>query len=269
MIHKLIFFIFVSFLVSFTHAEETDWKAKVLAQKGGSFPNLKETTLSYKGTFNNIIPAGKVNFIFNKTDKRYKQYYISQCYGGSTFKFLRYKFDMTSFASASTLMPKYMVANETDDKGTDKITNKFTSNSVTNTEVSTSKKTKKVTTKIKTYAGLPLHDAITGIMFIRKQKLDVGDKIYLCAHPFNSPYFCTVTVLAKEKFDKKDAIKLDVALRKIDRKTGDLLPYTKVKTTTIWVSDDAQRIPLEFRVAVTLGNKFKIGSARLKLTSNK
>lgn len=267
--HTLILFILASFLTLSANAKEVDWKAKVRAQKSGTFPNLKETTLSFKGSFNNIIPAGKVNFVFNRDDKRYKQYYISQCYGGSTFKLLKYKFDMTSFASSSTLKPMVMVANEFDEKGSDKVTNKFSGNSVVHTKVSKSNKTKKSKTSTKRYSGLPLHDALTGILFIRKQKLKVGEKIYLCAHPFNTPYFCTVTVLGKEKLNKRAAIKLDVALRKIDRKTGKLLPYTKMKKTTIWVSDDAQRIPLEFRVEVKLGNKLKIGSVRLKLVSSK
>ncbi len=44
-------------------------------------------------------------------------------------------------------------------------------------------------------------------------------------------------------------------MRKIDRATHELQPYKKLKKPgTIWLSDDAERIPLELRAAVYIGD---------------
>ena len=55
-----------------------------------------------------------------------------------------------------------------------------------------------------------------------------------------------------------------MGMRKIDRKTLELLPYKKLKRdATLWLSDDADRIPLELRAAVF------IGDIRATLTSHR
>jgi hypothetical protein len=44
-------------------------------------------------------------------------------------------------------------------------------------------------------------------------------------------------------------------MRKIDRKTLELLPYKKMQSdATLWLSDDDARIPVEFRAAVFIGD---------------
>lgn len=247
-------------------ADSLDWKTLANAEKFGKFPPLKPIKLVYKGTFNNLITAGRASFIYNRQDQRYKNYYLSQCYGKSTTPLVPYVFDMTSFASKKTLMPRILVANEKDDKESDFIKNNFTSSSVKHSKVTKSIKSgKTLKTKSSKYSGIAMHDILTGMMFIRSQDLSPGKKFHLCVHPFATPYFCTVTVLKKEQMQGKNAIKMDVALRKVDSKTGALLPYKKMKKATIWVSDDSLRIPLEFRVEVKLANKLKIGSVRLTL----
>ena len=44
-------------------------------------------------------------------------------------------------------------------------------------------------------------------------------------------------------------------MRKIDRKTLELLPYKKLKQDAhLWLSDDADRIPIELRAAAFIGD---------------
>ena len=74
-----------------------------------------------------------------------------------------------------------------------------------------------------------------------------------------------ITVLGKEKHNGKNCIKLDIALRKIDKKDGSLGEYKKLKKATLWLTDDPYRIPLELRVGIKLANHLNIGSARLNL----
>jgi hypothetical protein len=47
-----------------------------------------------------------------------------------------------------------------------------------------------------------------------------------------------------------------VKIRKIDRTTLDLSSYKKMKTSTIWISDDALRLPLEMHAEIFVGYMF-------------
>jgi type II secretory pathway pseudopilin PulG len=69
------------------------------------------------------------------------------------------------------------------------------------------------------------------------------------------PYTPKVKVEAREKHHGRDALPLSFGLRKIDRTTHELAPYKKLKKpVTLWLSDDADRVPLELRAAVYTGD---------------
>ena len=54
--------------------------------------------------------------------------------------------------------------------------------------------------------------------------------------------------------DRK-TIRLSVGMQKIDRKTLELRPYKKMKRDAmLWLSDDDDRIPVELRAAVFIGD---------------
>jgi hypothetical protein len=93
------------------------------------------------------------------------------------------------------------------------------------------------------------------MLFVRGQRLAPGDNIALVAQPFKTPYLVRVRVVAREQHNDRPAIRLSVAMRKIDRATLELRPYRKMRRdATLWLSDDAVRIPLELRAAVFIGD---------------
>ena len=95
----------------------------------------------------------------------------------------------------------------------------------------------------------------SAILWIRSQRLAPGDDHTLLLLPFKSPYLLNVKVEAKEQHLGRDALRLSVALRKIDRKSLTLGNYKKLrKPVTVWLSDDADRIPIELRAAVYIGD---------------
>jgi hypothetical protein len=96
-------------------------------------------------------------------------------------------------------------------------------------------------------------DAFSIMLFMRSQSLRTGDTITQVIHPFKSPYLANVSVIGREKMHGKDAIKLSIALEKI-KPDLTLKPYSKMKTATLWISDDQHRIPLELRVAAFIGD---------------
>ncbi|NJM38710.1 MAG: DUF3108 domain-containing protein [Akkermansiaceae bacterium] len=118
--------------------------------------------------------------------------------------------------------------------------------------------------KDRTFSFTPIFDAFSAMLHIRSQKLDDGDNITLVICPFDSPYLLRVKVLAHEVHHGRDAIRLSLGMRKIDRKTLELLPYKKLKKdATLWLSNDADRVPIELRAAVF------IGDVRATLTNQK
>ena len=100
----------------------------------------------------------------------------------------------------------------------------------------------------------PMHDVFSAMLQVRSHKLATGDKLVLPILPFDKPYLLRVQVLGREKFAGRDPIELSVALQKIDPATKTLLPYAKMKSTTLWLSDDANRIPVERRSEVFIGD---------------
>lgn len=253
------------FLTAFSGSAE-EWETKVKNQKLGAHPLPQPVQLTYQATFANVVKSGKISFIFGKKDKRYPHFYISQSYGGSSFKQFPYQYDMTSFINPKTLKPRLLVANESDDDEKVKIFNTYNSKSVEHKKTTTTFKTGKVEDKAHTFSGLPIHDPLSAMLFLRSQKLHVGDKTYLCVHPFASPYFATVEVVKKEMHMGQACIKIDLALRKIDKKTKHLKAYKKLKKATIWLTDDQKRLPVEYKIEVNIAG-FTFGYVRLKLAT--
>ena len=66
--------------------------------------------------------------------------------------------------------------------------------------------------------------------------------------------FSEITVLGREKHNGRACIKLDVKLQKIDKDTMHLKSYKKLKKATLWISDDADRIMVELRSEVFIGD---------------
>jgi len=195
-----------------TSASAQDWIKTLSNPRAAAFPKLKPIQLTYQAKFNNLLKAGKISFIFDKPDKRYPNYYISQAYGGSAISQLPYSFTMTSFSSRKTLLPKLVIINEKDRKESDDITNKYSSRNVSHKKTTTKLSNKAKTPQSHTFNAPYVHDFLTTMLYLRSQKLNKGTSYKLCVHPFSSPYLATITVLGREKYLGRNTIKLDVAL---------------------------------------------------------
>lgn len=114
------------------------------------------------------------------------------------------------------------------------------------------------------FSFTPVHDIFSSMLFVRGRKLDNGDNLSFVIQPGDDPYLVRAHVDNREDHDGHAAIRLTVKMLKIDSTSLELLPYKKLKEATLWLSDDADRIPLEIRagvfigdVRVTLANKAK------------
>lgn len=234
-----------------------DWKADVTPATLGPHPKLAPQEFDYRLSWNGMVDAGKLTFTFGKPDPKFPSDYVSRVNGGSSgiaSKLYDYKIAMISRLDPATLKPRAFVGVQ--DEGKEVVTTRST---WAGTQVSTEHVTKVAKTGAESkldskFVFTPVHDVVSAMLHVRSYKLANGDKLVLPLMPFNRPYLMRIEVLGREKFENRDTIKLSVALQKIEPKTKTLLPYKKMKSSTLWLSDDANRIPVELRSEVFIGD---------------
>ena len=149
----------------------------------------------------------------------------------------------------------YFRSDEKDHEESIQTTNRYQQNSVSSEETTVNNQSKKVANRAQKFPHGPARDLFSAILYIRSQKLAVGEEHTLLLLPFFSPYLLHVRSEAHEKHQGREAIRLKFSLRKIDNKTYALKPYKKLKRpVTVWFTNDADRIPLEIRADVFIGD---------------
>lgn len=109
----------------------------------------------------------------------------------------------------------------------------------------------------------PMRDMVSAMLFIRSQPLDPGDKIGLIAFPGDNPFLVETKVLRREEIEiggvRRPALLLELRLHRIVDKgedAGKLEPHAKFRSGRVWISDDADRIPLRAEVNIFIGYVF-------------
>lgn len=230
------------------------WQKEANVPKNGSLKKISPTKLSYDLSWNGKLKAGNMAIIFGKKDPKYPKHFICQGYGGSSgwaHALFPFQFNYISFQNPRTLRPILFVGSE---KERDKLTKqeyRFTSKGVTGSE----KKTRggKVSTTKESYPYPNSLDLFSGLLQIRSMPLKNGDKVVMPFHPVATPYLSRIKVLGRYTHRGRKCIKLDISMEKIDDKMQ-LKAYKKLKSATVWLSDDEWRIPIEIRAAVYVGD---------------
>jgi hypothetical protein len=243
------------------------WKSELTSSEPGPFPKLSPTALDLAVSWNGMIKAGTVRVEFAPPDVRKTGNLIVRSTAasqGAAATLFPYQTSFWSEMDSSSLLPQLFHASETDDQEKIDTTVRYFPTRVESQEISKTLKTGKTTRTDRTFDFAPVFDIFSAMLHVRSQKLDPGDRITLVVRPFGTSYLLNVNVIGRERHQGRDAIRLSVGMRKIDRKTLELLPYKKLKRdATFWLSDDAERIPLEMRAAVF------IGDIRATLTSHR
>lgn len=107
----------------------------------------------------------------------------------------------------------------------------------------------------------PARDLFSGLLFLRSQRLAVGDSVSAIIFPGDSPFLVELRVLGTGPLAaagvKWDAIRLELRLRKINlKKDFRLEPHGKFRNGTVWLSNDADRIPLRVELELFIGYVF-------------
>jgi len=244
-------------LLLFSSIAHGSWETDISSYASGKNSPFKPEKLEYKMSWNGAINSGKLTIDFGKSDKLYPKIFLSHAYGRSTglaYALFPYTFTFTSFAKLSDHRPLVFVATEKDDKEVVDTKSSYKKPGIHYKSTTTLHKSKKKIPRSHSFAAKAVHDPLTAMLAIRKQPLTKGSIIHLCCHPFASPYLIKITVIGREKHLSYDCIKLDIRIQKINKKSGKLLTYKKLKKATMWITDDGQRIPVELRSKVFIGD---------------
>ena len=234
-----------------------DWKAEVTPAKLGPTPNLVPQEFVYRLSWKGMVDAGKLTFTFGARDPKHPSDYAARVNGGSSglaSKLYHHKVSLISRLDPATLRPRVSVGIQDEGDETASTRNTWAGAVVSSERTITITKNGKSATANSEFRFTPVHDMVSAMLHVRSQKLDDGDTLVMPMLPFDKPYLVRIQVLGREKFADRDTIKLSVGLEKIDPATKVLLPYKKLKSATIWLSDDANRIPVEIRSEVFIGD---------------
>lgn len=254
---------FLRFLLSLALATATlradpEWVKEITSPTVGTHPAIESSKLEFSLSWKGIVQAGYLDIEIAPKEISKPGYLVIKSSGysqGFAKKLFPYSHSYWSEIVPGTLESRYFQSTETDSKEKTVTTNQYNPSKVEIEEITTRTSTSKKTTLTETFTQPDVRDLFSAILFVRSQKLDVGDSHTMLILPFKSPYLLKVSVDAKEKHEGKDAIRLSFALRKINLKTHELVAYKKLKKpVTLWLSDDTDRIPLELRASVYIGD---------------
>lgn len=233
-------------------------KGELSPAKPGGHPAIPSSTLDFTLCWKGMVKAGTLRMEFGpKSVKKPGVFVIRSTASslGAAATLFPYSHSYWSEISPRTLGSSYFHATVKDGEESVVTTNRYTAAKVDVREVTTVTATGAVSTQAFSFPYGPARDMFSAILYVSSQKLDPGKEHTLLLVPFTSPYLLKVRVEAKEKHHGRDALRLSFGFRKIDRTTHDLLPYRKLKKpVTLWLSDDADRVPLELRAAVYIGD---------------
>lgn len=235
-----------------------EWKDQLTSPTPGKWPRLAPCLLDFQLSWKGMLDAGRMRMEFSPRDAVKPGLLVVRSFSASTggaAVLFPYQSHSWSEVHPSTLRPRFFQSTETDHRETVTTTNRYFSDRVESTEVAKSFKRKIPTHTARTFRHDPVFDIYSAMLHIRSRKLADGERIALLVQPYTNPYLVNVSVAGREIHAGRKTIRLTVGMRKIHRRTLELLPYKKMKThASLWLSDDADRIPVEFRAAVFIGD---------------
>jgi len=250
--------LFLSFAPALLAAEEPAWKKELTSPAPGPYPPVPASVLNLQVSWKGLINAGKLRLEFAPPNPNKPDTFVVRSSATSLGPAaLLFPYQSTSWSelNPASLRPRLFHAVETDRKESATTTTRYFADHLEFLESTQLLDNGSTSEKNRVFKFSPVFDIFSAMLHVRSQKLAPGDQISLVVHPFGTPYLLRVIVREREVHLQRKTIRLSVGMRKIDRKTLELLPYKKMKSAaTLWLSDDAERIPVEFRAAVFIGD---------------
>lgn len=236
---------------------EPEWMKNVTRVPPGGHANLRPVSLEYTLAWNNRVNAGKFEVSIARSGTKSPKF-VGDASGRST-GFARvlwpYDFRARSIVDESSLRPITFRLSEQERNEQNSYDILFESKRQVFTTTSRKKdeEAKMATTKFRFDFG---QDVLSSAFYLRSHALEQGDEISMVVTPFNRPYLAKMKVMGRETREVRgknySTIVLDAKVEKVHRDLS-TSSYEKVKKTTLWVTDDEYRIPLELQSDISVG----------------
>ena len=234
------------------------WKQQLTSPAPGPWPALPPGVLDFRVSWKGILNSGKLRMEFAPKNAQKPGALVIRSSAtslGAAAAFFPYQGDYWSELDPVTLQPRLFHSVETDKRETVTDSARWLQGRVESHELTKSSGKGDAKSKDRTFRFTPVFDIFSAILHIRSQNLAQDDRINLVIHPFNNPYLLQIQVIGRENHLDRETIRLSLGMRKIDRDTLELKPYKKIKrAATLWLSDDADRIPVEIRADISVGD---------------
>lgn len=231
------------------------WVKELTKTPPGASIQVPPCEITYELGWNNWITAGKAALTVRESGP-YWRADATAASTGFARKLWQYDCRMTSVIARETIRPIYLSHRETDSEETCRYKATFEPRRVvTETTVTPTHGVARTSSAVCPHG--PMDDLLSVILYVRSQELTPGKSITRVVQPWDKPYLTTFEVMGRETLrvggQERPCIKVRVKIRKIDRETLELSSYKKMKTSTIWISDDALRLPIEMHAEVFVG----------------
>jgi uncharacterized protein DUF3108 len=242
-----------AFLSASTHA--ASWQATVNEGPPGDFPAPRPLEARYHIGWGGLTAATAETYFSRPLAERFQLEGAGRTVGLARILW-RYDVNYRSVTNAATLRP--IESNQTETYRSKKIQTHlvFTNAGVRRTRNETPGAD---TSKTREFDFPNLFDLLSSLLYLRSQPLKDGSVYRVVVYPATSAYLATFTVTGREKISVHagtyNAIKLDLRLHKVG-KNLELEPHKKFRRASVWVSDDATRIPLRAEAQIFIGTVF-------------
>lgn len=235
-----------------------DWVKELNSPRAGDHPSIGQTTLDYTLSWKGTIHAGTLRMEFDPkgTDKPGRTVIKTTAQStGAASKLFPYSHHFWAEVNRQSLKPVFFQGQEIDRKETSTTRVHYFPDRVESHEQTVRKKGGKLISQNLIFHHQDVHNLFSAMLHIRSQDLRDGSKFTVLCQPFDNPYLVTVHSHGIEEHRGRGAIRCSVWMRKINRKTLELQEYKKMRgPATLWLTNDADRVILEVRAAVFIGD---------------
>ena len=239
-----------------------EWLKEVTLLKPGKEPQLKPCRVRYSLSWNHLIDAGEASIVMKDESARSDS--SVQVLGGEATArssglarlLWAYDCELKSQVDKTSFRPLWFEHSETENSETVSYRTDFKADRVVTMRYETEPDTGEVKSKKRTFKYAHVYDLLSSILCLRSLPLKEGKTITGVIQPFDAPYLVSFEVQGRETREYQgkdlDTIRLGVKIQKINKDLT-LKEYKKLKTGTLWVSEDEYRLPLEIRADIFIG----------------
>ena len=239
-------------------APDTSWMKNVtlLPRGHGNAPEIRPCLLNYKLSWRKLVSAGNATVEIKRGgEPGVIQGEAEAKSSGLARALYTYDCELSARVDAESLKPLGFEHSETEKDETTEYETEFGRGYV-RTWTTKPNEDGEVERVRRTYKYGEALDLLSTIFYVRSMPLEKGDKITRVVQPFDRPYLVSFIVQGREerKFEgeKIPTIKLSVEIARVNKDLS-LKQYDKMKESTVWVSDDDFRLPIEIRADIFIG----------------